>query len=73
MKSLRVSPIDKDTVTKKSSVIYLFRCNKNECEDEYRGEHALYIVTSDSFNTKQAKVCPKRRLQNWNPDEAKLN
>ena len=38
LKNLLESPNDKDTITKKSSVIYWFRCNKIECEDEYLGE-----------------------------------
>ena len=37
LKNLLVSPKDKDTITKKSSVIYWFNCDKIDCEDEYRG------------------------------------
>ena len=36
LKNLLVSPKDKDTITK-NSVIYLFKCDKIECEDEYIG------------------------------------
>ena len=38
LKNLLVSPIDEDTITKKSSVIYWFRCGRIDCEDEYIGE-----------------------------------
>ena len=35
LKNLLVLPKDKETITKKSSVIYWFRCDKIDCEDEY--------------------------------------
>ena len=35
LKNLLVSPKDKDTITKKGSVIYWFRYHKTDCEDEY--------------------------------------
>ena len=35
-KNLLVSAKDKDTITKKGSVIYCFRCDKIDCKDEYR-------------------------------------
>ena len=38
LKNLLVSPKDKDTITKKSSVIYWFKYDRIDCEDEYRGE-----------------------------------
>ena len=37
LKNLLVSPKDKDTITKKSSVIYWFRCDRIDCEDECIG------------------------------------
>ena len=33
-----MSPKDKVNITKKSSVIYWFRCDRIDCEDEYIGE-----------------------------------
>ena len=33
-----MSPKDKDTITKKSRVIYWLKCDKIDCEDEYIGE-----------------------------------
>ena len=33
-----VSPKNKDNITKKSSVIYWFKCDRIDCEDEYIGE-----------------------------------
>ena len=33
-----ISPMDKDTITQKSSVIYWFKCDKMECKGEYIGE-----------------------------------
>ena len=38
IKDLLVSPKDKDSITKKSSVIYWFKCDKTDCEEEYIGE-----------------------------------
>ena len=38
LKNLLVSPKDKDSITKMSSVTYWFRCDSNDCEDEYTGE-----------------------------------
>ena len=35
---LLVSPKDKDSITKKSSVIYWFRYDMIDCEYEYKGE-----------------------------------
>ena len=37
-KNLLVSPKDKESITKKSSVIYWFKCDKIDCEEEYLGE-----------------------------------
>ena len=38
MKSLLMTPKDKDHITKKSGIIYRFKCNRVECHDEYIGE-----------------------------------
>ena len=38
LKNLLVSPKDKDTITKKSSVIYWFKCGRIDCENECIGE-----------------------------------
>ena len=38
IKNLLVSPKDKESITKKSSVIYWFKCEKIVCEEEYIGE-----------------------------------
>ena len=38
LKNLLVIPKDKDTITKKSSLLYWFKCDKIDCEDEYIGE-----------------------------------
>ena len=35
IKNLLVSPKDKGSITKKSSVIYWFKCDKIDCEEEY--------------------------------------
>ena len=37
LKNLLVSPKDKDTITKKDSVIYWFMCDSIDCEGEYIG------------------------------------
>ena len=33
-----MAPKDKDHITKKSGIIYRFKCNQVECDDEYIGE-----------------------------------
>ena len=38
VKNLLLLPKDKDTITKRSSMIYWFRCDRIDCEDEYIGE-----------------------------------
>ena len=38
IKSLLMTPKDKDHITKKSGIIYRFKCNRVECYDEYIGE-----------------------------------
>ena len=38
IKSLLMNPKDKDHISKKSGIIYRFKCNRVECEDEYIGE-----------------------------------
>ena len=38
VRELLVHPKDKDNILKKSGVIYIFKCGRVECEDEYIGE-----------------------------------
>ena len=38
IKSLLIAPKDKDHITKKSGIIYRFKCNRVECDDECIGE-----------------------------------
>ena len=38
LRNLLVSPKDKDTMTKKNSVIYCYRWDKIDCDEEYIGE-----------------------------------
>ena len=38
IKSLLMAPKDKDPIIKKSSIIYRFKCNRVECDNEYIGE-----------------------------------
>ena len=38
LKNLLITPKDKDSITKKSSVIDWFKCDKIDCEEEYIGE-----------------------------------
>ena len=35
-----MSPKDKDPINKKSGVIYRFKCDRVDCDDEYIGESA---------------------------------
>ena len=38
IKNLLMAPKDKDHITKKSGIIYRFKCNRMDCDDEYIGE-----------------------------------
>ena len=38
IKSLMMTPKDKDHISKNSGIIYRFKCNRVECDDEYIGE-----------------------------------
>ena len=38
MKDLLVAPTDKDHITKKSGIIYRYRCGRVEFDEEYIGE-----------------------------------
>ena len=38
IKDLLVAPKDKDPITKKSDIIYRFKCDRVECDEEYIGE-----------------------------------
>ena len=38
IKSHLMAPKDKDHITKKSGIIYTFKCNRVDCDDEYIGE-----------------------------------
>ena len=37
-KSLPIAAKDKDPIRKKSAIIYRYKCNREECDDEYIGE-----------------------------------
>ena len=34
-----MTPKDKDPITKKSGIIYRYKCNRVDCDDEYIGSH----------------------------------
>ena len=38
IKGLLMAPKDKDHITKKNGIIYRFKCNRVDCDDEYIGE-----------------------------------
>ena len=40
IKDLLMAPKDKDTILKKSGVIYRYKCDRVDCDDEYIGESA---------------------------------
>ena len=40
IKNLLMASKDKDTIMKKSGVIYRYKCNRVECDEEYIGESA---------------------------------
>ena len=40
IKNLLMNPKDKDPILNKSGVIYRFKCNRVECDEEYIGESA---------------------------------
>ena len=43
IKSLLMAPKDQDPIKNKSGVIYRFRCNRVECDDEYIGESSEHL------------------------------
>ena len=38
LKNLLMFPKDREAISKQSKIIYLFKCGKTECDDEYTGE-----------------------------------
>ena len=40
IKNLLMAPKDKDLILKKSGVIYRYKCDRVECDEEYIGESA---------------------------------
>ena len=44
LKNILVSPKDKDSMTKKNSVIYSYSCGKIDCDQEYIGESSRTLV-----------------------------
>ena len=40
MKSLLMVPKDRDNITQKSGVIYRYKCDRLDCDEEYIGESA---------------------------------
>ena len=40
IKDLLVAPKDKDHITNKSGIIYRYKCDRLECDEEYTGESA---------------------------------
>ena len=50
IRDLLVHPKDRDTILKKSGVIYLYRCGRVDCGEEYIGELAEHLV-KDTGNT----------------------
>ena len=43
IKSLLMTPKDKDHITKKGVIIYRFKCNRVDCDDEYIGSHQEHL------------------------------
>ena len=63
IKDLLTAPKDKDPITKKSGVIYRFKCDRMECNEEYIGKSSRALgkrfedlkppsLIYDHFNTK---------------------
>ena len=50
LKNLLVTPKDKDSIKKKNSVIYWFKCDKIDCEEEYIGESSRTFGEGDIRN-----------------------
>ena len=69
IKSLMMAPKDKDPLTKKSGVIYRYKCDRVECDDEYIAESARTFGERfkehqkapspifDHYNTTGHKIC----------------
>ena len=54
--NLLVSPRDKDTITQKCEVIYIFKCTWTGCEEEYSGEsgRTFWDMLKEHFRTPSA-------------------
>ena len=44
LKNILMSPKDKDSRTKKNSVIYSYSCGRIDCDEEYMGSHLRHLV-----------------------------
>ena len=51
IKNLLMAPKDKDPIMRKSGVIYRYRCNRVDCDEEYIGESSR--VFGDRFKEHQ--------------------
>ena len=56
MKNLLMAPKDKDPIMKKSGVIYRYKCNRVDCDEEYIGESSR--VFGERFKGHQKAPSP---------------
>ena len=56
IKNLLMAPKDKDPIMRKSGVIYRYRCNRVDCNEEYIGESSR--VFGDRFKEHQKAPSP---------------
>ena len=56
IKNLLMAPKDKDPIMKKSGVIYRYRCNRLDCDEEYIGESSR--VFGEKFKEHQKAPSP---------------
>ena len=62
MQNVLVSPKDKDRITQKSGIIYWFKCDRLDCEDEYIGVSSK--TSHEKFREHLKASSPKYEHQN---------
>ena len=71
IKDLLMAPKDKDPITSKSGVIYIFKCSEDGCEEEYIGESARTFA--ERFKEHQKSPSPAHDHCNISGHKADIN
>ena len=69
IKNLLMAPKDKDSITKKSRIIYRYKCDEDGCDEEYIGESAITFAE----RVKEHKKAPSPIFDHCNISGHKVN